>query len=175
MAQDGKRDGKPQAKRVAYDPKRAHGSPAIGFPAKQKPPEWQLRAGAAFSLELLVRSTGGRGRGLFVQLEGEALSQVDVHEVVCGACRARFERHGTTLRAELPDVELIDGVRYPLDPPPKNDKQKERAEEILAACHVSLVVHGNAKQASRELLRVSCGALGSESTPMKWMRPLIIA
>jgi hypothetical protein len=168
--------GKGASRRTTfYDPKRAHGSPAIGFPAKQKPPPWELKAGEAFALELLVRSAGGKGKGLFVLLEGDALARIEVTHITCADQRADFADVDGSRRAELPDADLVEGIRYPLDPSPKNDKQKEKAATLLAACHFNVTVHGSAKKASRDLLRVSCGALDSQASPMKWMRPLIIS
>jgi hypothetical protein len=166
---------KPKKQAAAiYEPKRAHGSPAIGFPALEKPPPWTLAAQQAFELELLVRSAGGKGKGLFVSLEGEAMSRISVSHVECGEQRADFVDVGGTKRAELPGVELVAGVRYPFDPPAKNDKQKETAHAMIDACQFRLKVHGKARGPASDLLRVSCGALESQATPMMWMRPLVI-
>ena len=162
------------AKAIGYDPKRAHGDSAIGFPAKVKPPPWQVQAGRPFELELLMRSAGGKGAGMFVQLEGDALKHLELSHVSCAGKNYDFADEGDAKRAELGDVELVEGLRYPLDPPPKNDKQKAAAEIMLENCHFSVKVHGQAKDAGRPLLRVSCGALESQASPMKWMRPLII-
>lgn len=157
-----------------YDPKCAHGPPAVGFPAKIKPPPWMVKAGESFGLDFMIRSAGGKGRGIFVQLEGEALAKIELSHASIGEMSAPFEDTQGVWRAELPDIDLVAGVRYPLDPAPKNDKQKRKAGQLLADCHMILTVHGSAKDASRELLRVSCGALESPASAMKWMRPLLI-
>ncbi|HHH10631.1 MAG TPA: hypothetical protein ENK23_00950 [Sorangium sp.] len=161
-------------RRNAYDPKRAHGAPGIGFPVGAKPPPWIAMAGAPLELELLVRSAGGKGRGMYLMLEGAALQHLKLSHVQLGATEAPFQEVAGGLRAEIPDVELVEGLRYPLDPSPKNDKHKYQAQHLLAATHFSLTVHGETLAPSRELLRVTMGALEEGASPMKWMRPFII-
>ena len=162
--------------RNKYDPKRAHGAPAIGFPAGVKPPPWIAQAEEALELELVVRSAGGAGRGMYVLLEGDALKQLKLSHLSFRTIEVPFvEVDGGGLRAEMTDVELVEGLRYPLDPSPKNDKHKYQAQELLVETHFSLTVHGHTLGPSRELLRITMGALEEGASPMKWMRPFIIA
>ena len=160
--------------RAGYHPRKVPGTPAIGFPAKPvTTPRWQVGAGD-FALDLVVRSAGGSGRGIVVRLSGDALSALEVQSLGSGDARADFEPHGDGLRAELTDVDIVEGFVMPLDPKPSGEIQKGYAEEIIRSTHFTLTLHGRALEPCQKLLRVEIGALGESSTPLALTRPLTI-
>ena len=156
----------------AYFLKRVPGTPTIGFAAKPVvSPPWKVRVGA-FSLPLIVRSSGGKGKGVAVRLSGPALAGLELERASIGDATASFEADDEGRRAELPDVELLEGVVIPLDPKPRNDNQNAIAEALVRETHLDLVVHGRAKGALCDILKVEIWALGESSAPLKWMRSL---
>lgn len=164
-----------EAARRSYWPRRAHGAPALGFPARPvEAPPWRASRGA-FELVLAVRSAGGAGRGIRVELAGPALAHVDFAEVEHGQARARFVRQGERARATLADVPLPPGVLLPLEPEPKGATQARIAEEALAPTHIFLRLRGEAREASSAMLEVSLHVPGSTSSPLRWTRPFVVA
>ena len=158
----------------AYFLRRVPGEACVGFAAKPvASPPWTIRTGE-FVLPLVVRSAGGVGRGLAVRLSGPAIEDLKLERASVHAYSAPFRPDGDGLRAELPDVELPEGVVLPLDPKPTNDSQKAAADALVRETHLDLVVHGHAARASSAILRVEIGALGASSSPLKWMRPLVV-
>lgn len=162
-----------------YEPKRAHGVPAVGFPAGRASVPWAATAGSELVLDIVVRSTGGPGQGVAITLSGEALEYVELDTVEVGEAgemRARLAHDGKdkTYAAELPDVPLPEGLLVPLDPKPKNESQTQTGAALLDATHFTIRVRGRARQAGSALLAVSIVALGSASAPLKWMRPLTV-
>jgi hypothetical protein len=97
---------------------------------------------------------------------------LELERASVGDATAPFETDGDGMKAELPDVELPEGVVMPLDPKPKNDNQKAIAEALVRETHLDLMIHGSAKGASRDILKVEVWAIGESSAPLKWMRPL---
>ena len=163
-----------KAAKAAYHPRKVPGTPAIGFAAKPVvSPGWTLERGE-FELDLIVRSAGGTGRGLAVRVSGAALDAIELESVDAEGCEASFVPDGDGVRAELEEVVITQGYVVPLDPRPSGDIQKGYAEELLRETHMTLTLRGRAKDASRELLRVEVAALGESSTPLSWIRPLIV-
>jgi len=158
----------------AYYLERVPGTPCIGFAAKPVvSPPWTISTGE-FALPFVVRSSGGAGRGLAIRLSGPALEGVTLTSVSLGGESVEFRPDGDGQLAELPDVPLVQGVMLPFNPKP-TDAQKSIAEAILRESHIHLVVHGCAERASQAILRVEVSALGASSTPLKWMRPLVVS
>ena len=163
-----------KAAKAAYDPRRVPGTPAIGFAAKPViSPAWSVTLGE-FELDLVVRSAGGSGRGVSVRVSGAALEAIELQSIDSGGSVASFELDGDGMRAELTEMDLAQGYVVPLDPRPSGDIQKSYAEELLRETHMTLTLRGRAIDASRELMRVEVAALGASSTPLKWMRPLVV-
>jgi hypothetical protein len=163
-----------------YDPKRAHGAPAVGFPAGRASVPWTATANSELVLDIVVRSTGGPGQGIAITLSGEALALVELDTVEVGetgALRASLALDGQSkaYAAELAGVTLPEGLLVPLDPKPKNESQTQTGAALLDATHFTLRVRGRARQAGSALLAVSIVALGSASAPLKWMRPLTVS
>jgi hypothetical protein len=159
-----------------YDPRRAHGAPAVGFPAGRPSVPWTGLAGSELVLDIVVRSTGGRGQGIAITLSGEALEYVELDSVEVGEMRARLalDGQGKAYAAELADVPLPEGLQVPLDPKPKNETQTQAGAAMLEATHFTIRVYGRARQVGSALLAVSIVAQGSASAPLKWMRPLTV-
>jgi hypothetical protein len=159
-----------------YDPRRASGAPAVGFPAGRPSVPWTGLAGSDIVLDIVVRSTGGRGQGIAITLSGEALQFVELDSVEVGEMRAplALDGQGKAYAAELADVPLPEGLQVPLDPKPKNETQTQTGAAMLDATHFTIRVYGRARQAGSGLLAVSIVAQGSASAPLKWMRPLTV-
>lgn len=164
---------KKSKKKLPYAPTRAHGAACIGFAHKPViSPPWTVPTGD-FALPLIVRTAGGVGQGMAVRLSGDALAGLSIDRATYGDISATFAPDGDGLLAELPSVELIAGVQLPFHPTPKAS-EKEAAEVAMRGTHIELVLHGKAAGASRAMLRVEVSALGASSSPLKWMRPLIV-
>jgi len=158
----------------AYYLERVPGEPCIGFAAKPVvSPPWTISQGE-FALPLVVRSSGGVGRGLAIRLSGAALEGVTLSSASLGGESVEFRADGDGQLAELPDVALVEGVMLPFQPKP-TEAQKAVAEAILRESHLRLVVHGSAERASKAILRVEISAIGASSSPLKWMRPLVVS
>lgn len=169
-----RRSRRVKAAKAAYDPRRVPGTPAIGFAARPViSPGWKLERGE-FELDLVVRSAGGSGRGISVRVSGAALGSIELESVGAGGQEASFVPDGDGVRAELEEVVIVQGYVVPLDPRPSGDIQKTYAEELLRDTHMTLTLRGRAIDASRELMRVEVAALGASSTPLSWIRPLIV-
>ncbi len=158
----------------AFYVKRVPGEPCMGFAAKPVvSPPWTITTGK-FALPLVVRSAGGPGKGIAVRLSGAALEGLTLTGASVGADTVAFRPDGDGQVAELPDTPLSEGVVFPFDPKPTSDSQKAIAEAVLRESHLQLVVHGSAAKASSAILRVEVSALGASSSPLKWMRPLVV-
>jgi hypothetical protein len=150
------------------------GTPAIGFAARPViSPGWNVVRGE-FELDLVVRSAGGSGRGVSVRVSGPALDAIELQSVDAGGCEASFLPDGDGMRAELAEVAIAEGYVVPLDPRPSGEIQKGYADELLRDTHMTLTLRGRAIDASRGLMRVEVAALGASSTPLSWIRPLIV-
>ena len=160
--------------RPLYDPRRHHGRASIGFGVGASPRSWSAVVGREFSIPMTVRSTGGAGAGLWVRVSGDALPRLKQLSVRMGESYFELKADGDGLRAELPEVPLVLGVVYPLDPKPKNDTDKVRAQGLLEATQIAFELRGIAQAEGREMLRIGVGALNSDAPPMKWMRPLVV-
>ena len=159
-----------------YDPQRAHGSPAVGFASGGQVAAWSANAGAPFTLQVPVRSSGGAGRGIAVTVSGPALGLAELGQIEVEALSAPLAAHGKAARrAELPHVVLAEGLELPLRPPPKGEEQQRIAGALLDTTQFTLRIHGKATRAGRELLTVEVAALDSKSAPMKWTRPLSVS
>jgi len=159
-----------------YFPERAKGSTALGFPVGYSMPAWTVEAGSAFSMELMVRSVGGAGAGILVTATGPALATIALECVRIGALEVPFRAsEGGAQVASTPDVELPQGLIYPLDPKPRNPAQKQVASDLLEPTHILLELHGVAgPEPGRELLSLEVRPLDSTSAPMKWTRALTV-
>lgn len=166
---------KKRSPKPPYAPKLASGKPVIGFAAKPIiSPPWNVKPGD-FTLDLVVRSAGGVGRGLALRISGDALQNARFSSIEVGDLAAELEPDGDAITVKLPDVELGLGVVLPLDPKPKGDAQKTIAEDLLEGSHLTLRVHGHATTPSSDMLRVELCPLDDSSSALKWMRPLVIA
>jgi hypothetical protein len=171
-----KRKSKAAKARAVWDPKRPGGPASVGFSAARPVAPWQAESGKEFTMELCARSGGGKGRGIVVSVAGDALANAEFDAVVFNGEKIPFEKQADgSYRAEVPDVELIEAIRYPFDPKPKNDPQKETAKRLLDETHFELQLLGRATKASGDLLTVYIGPLETEKPPLKWMRPLLIS
>lgn len=170
-----KRPGEIAAAEARWDPERSHGKTAVGFAAGISQQAWTATADEAFELIMQARSTGGAGHGIEILIGGDALKNAEFEAVAVDGARKDFtqDKKGN-YTAVFKDVELVQGLQYPLNPKPKNDVQKHAAAMFLAETHIELKVYGKAKGASGDLLSLSISALGSDRPPLKWMRPLSI-
>jgi hypothetical protein len=165
-----------QTAKTRYDPKRMHGTPAVGFAAGRSSPPWAAKAGKEFIIELVVRSSSGAGQGVSVTLSGEALKHANFKSAAIRKTRVPLVTNddGSSCSVEFAEVKLEEGLVYPLDPAPKNEQQKLIARRMLDSTHFTIRLHGKAKAQSSDLLAVSIAALNSASPPLKWMRPFTI-
>ena len=115
----------------------------------------------------MLLGPGGAGGLDFHSLEAV------VPDLEYGPNRAAFAPDGDGQRAELPSATLLADLVRPIDPPPTND-QREIVGQLVGETHLELVVHGHAEKPSNAMLRVEVSALGATSSPLKWMRPLVV-
>ncbi len=171
-----KRPGEIAASEAKWDPARYHGKTAVGFAAGISPEPWVATAGDAFALKIHARSTGGAGEGISIIIGGDAVKHCEFSTVEVDGLKCDLQKDDKgNYSAQFPTVELVLGVEYPLNPKPKNDAQKHAAILLLAETHIELTLKGTANAASNDLMSVSISALGSDSPPLKWMRPLAIS
>jgi hypothetical protein len=163
----------------SYTPRRAFGRTQVAFPSiKRIAPPWTATQGAPLLLPLWVRSAGGAGCGLRVDLTGPAVAAglVKPELLRCAQREQRFLRpEGTTdlWRAVIDEVEIPEGIIVPLEPPPKTEEDRAEAEVLLGAAHFEIEVHLMAAKAGQGLLSIVISTLSS-AAPMKWTRPLVI-
>jgi hypothetical protein len=157
--------------------KRTDGPASLGFPASKAPiPPWEAPPGEALALALSLRSTGGAGQGIAVELSGPALDQglVEPHTVEFEGLRAPLVKQGNKWGCTLPEVEIPQGMSFPFDPKPKTPEQSEKAQALLAATHLPFRVHLTAKTLGAAMLSVATWPLQGPSSPMKWTRLLAV-
>lgn len=168
--------GEIAALEAKWDPERCHGKTAVGFAAGVPQAAWTGKAGEDFELELHARSTGGKGEGISVTIGGDAMKHCEFQAIEVAGVRTQVTRDAKgNYTAEFPEVPLIQGLVYPLNPKPKNDAQKHAAGIFLADTNIEIRLYGKARTASSDLMSVSISALRSDSPPLKWMRPLTLA
>ena len=156
---------------------RTSGAPALGFPADKRPaPRWEFAATKPLSLPLGVRSTGGVGKGVIVELSGAAITEglFAASELVHDGARASFVRDAATgtLRAKLADAAIPIGVQVPLSPPPRDEMQRYAAKSLLASTHIELSIEGQGARVGTALLSVAARPATGTSAPLKWTRPI---
>lgn len=164
-----------------YTPRRAFGLTQVAFPSiKRIAPPWTAAQGAPLLLPLWVRSAGGAGRGLRVELAGPAVvaGLVTPELLRCGSQEGAFVRvppdgHDELWRATLEEVEIPEGLIVPLEPPPKTEEERAEAEVLLGAAHFEIEAHLVAAKAGKGLLSIVISTLSS-AAPMKWTRPLVV-
>lgn len=162
------------AKRVPrYRPEPASDPTSVGFSAlKVEGAAWKAEAGEAFEIALTFRSAGLAGRGIVVQVGGPAIDEghLTIAKVRADDDEAELDEAG---RAELPNVRLVQGVKYPLEPKPKKSEDKDVGRIALEATHFEIRLEGQAQKAGRPLFWVAVGA-SAGSTPVKRTRPFVV-
>jgi hypothetical protein len=154
---------------------RPGGPTTVGFAVRRPTERWTGTVGQEFALVLFARSVGGAGRGISLRIFGDGVKRAEFTRVEYAGEAVEFTKEDDgTYSLELTECELPEGVQYPLDPKPKNDKQKEAAAEMLEVTQFELIVYGIAKDAGSDLLSLSISATESNSAPLKWTRPLVI-
>ncbi|MEQ9325602.1 MAG: hypothetical protein RIF41_40930 [Polyangiaceae bacterium] len=156
-----------------YRPERATDPATVGFSAlKTGGPPWAAKAGEPFEITLTFRSAGEPGRGVVIQVGGAAVDDghLTITHVRAGDDEVALDDEH---RAELPDVQLVHGLTYPLSPKPKKAEDKEVGRVALEATHFEVTLKGEAKKKGAPLFWVSAGAL-SGTTPVKRTRPFNI-
>jgi hypothetical protein len=163
-----------------YTPRRAFGPTQVAFPSiKRIVPPWSAAKGASLLLPLWVRSAGGAGLGLRVELTGPAVAAGLVRPELlrCGPREEAFVRvpadGGELWRAVLEDVEIPEGFIVPLEPPPKTEEDRAEAEVLLGGAHFEIEAHLVAAKTGKGLLSIVISTLSS-AAPMKWTRPLVV-
>lgn len=157
--------------------KRPDGPPSLGFPVSKVPiPLWEAVPGEILTLSLLLRSTGGAGRGVFVELSGPALDQglVEPMDLEITGEQARFHRTGNSWSCSLEAIQFPQGIQFPFDPKPKNPEQVEKAQALLAATHLSFQVRLLCKSAGSSMLSIATRPCEGRSVPVKWTRLLAV-
>jgi hypothetical protein len=157
--------------------KRPEGPPALGFPASKAPiPPWEAPASGSLELALSLRSTGGVGQGIHVELSGPALAQglVLPLEVEVAGQKATPVQRGQVWGCALPAVELPQGMNFPFEPKPKTAEQTEKAQILLAATHLPLCVRLATSAPGSAMLSVAVWPSQGSAAPMKWTRLLVI-
>ena len=164
----------------SYEPSRATGPAQIAFPAGKKLPKeppWEVAMGKDTAIAMRLRSGSGAGKGIRVEVSGAAVKDALVRPIL-----ARVDRHTAELVAEggvlvavLPDLELPQGVDWPLDPKPTKDDEKDQAQAILDTTHFDLELVLRGEATGNGLLTVAVSAEGSSSAPLKRTRPVTVA
>ena len=148
----------------------------MGFAVGRATERWTSKVGKEFALLLFARSVGGAGTGIILKIFGDGVKNAEFTRVEYAGEVVEFslEDDGSYL-AHVAECDLPEGLQYPFDPKPKNDKQKETAAEMLEVTQFELAVYGVAKEVSSDLLSLSIAALDSTSAPLTWTRPLVIS
>ncbi|MCC6559293.1 MAG: hypothetical protein IT372_40740 [Polyangiaceae bacterium] len=159
--------------------KPCEGAPALGFAvSKATPAPWSGAAGAPMEIAMGVRSTGGPGAGVRVELSGPALVEglVVPDRVVIGPHSARFEADARIggFAALLPAVPLPRGMIYPFDPKPTSPEAAAEAHALLAATHLDVRLELRAARPGSAFLSVAMRAGAGAAAPMKWTRPVTV-
>jgi hypothetical protein len=165
-----------------YRPRRASGPPAIGFPSANVPlPRWEFVPSAPVRIEVAIRSAGGAGRGVRVELSGPALESglVVAERAVLAGEAVPFEppqgAAAAVRAATFPEVTLPEGYHLPLDPPPKSDLEKGEADLALEETHLPLRLElARGRPSGSELLTLTVRPLSGSTSPLKWTRPLTL-
>ena len=164
--------------RKVYKAALASGPTQIAFPTeKQKPdPPWSVGTNEELKITMRIRSAGGAGHGVRVELGGEAIEEglVGGHAMKVAGQLADFTEVDGTVSAVLPDIELPVGLAWPLDPKPKNDDEKAHAKILVAETHLTLEVVIAGKAPGNGLLSVAVGACDTTAAPLKRMRPITV-
>lgn len=157
--------------------KRSEGAPALGFPVTKTPVSaWEVVLGDELSLALALRSTGGPGRGVVVELSGPALAEglASPLSVALADQQATPVRGPSGWQVTLEGVEIPRGMVFPFDPKPKAPEQTEKANALLAATHLDLRLRFSSNKAGSAMLTVAARSLAGTSAPMKWTRPFTV-
>lgn len=157
--------------------KRPEGPPSLGFPASKAPiPPWETSLEAPLELALSLRSTGGAGQGVAVEISGPALEQglVQPLSVEIAGQPVALSRQGTKWSGTLAEAEIPQGINFPFDPKPKTPEQSEKAQALLAATHLPFRVHLAACKVGAAMLSVAAWPLQGKAAPMKWTRMLAV-
>ena len=168
-----------------YAPRRTDGAAAIGFPTiKRSVHPWAAAAGASCRLTMLVRSVGGPGKGVRIELGGAAVSQglVEPVKVSVAGKTAKFAPaqtpNGAAFVAELGDVPFEAGIAHPFEPKPPSPEALAVANELIAKTHLEVEVDArvpaSAKAGASGLLAVAVAPLAGKTAPMKWTRPFTV-
>ncbi|MFK7988785.1 MAG: hypothetical protein AB8I08_22385 [Sandaracinaceae bacterium] len=162
-----------------YDPVRASGPPQVAFPAGKKLPKdppWSLPLSKETAIPMRFRSGAEPGKGIHVAVSGAAVDKGLVRPVAVTANGARCElaREGNALVGVLPEVELVQGIQWPLDPKPQRDDDKEASVTMMNATHFGIEVHFEGLTAGSELMTVVVGAHESAAAPLKRTRPITV-
>lgn len=163
--------------RAAHRFKPSEGPPALGFPtSKEFPAPWSGQVGSPLTIVMSVRSTGGAGSGVRVDLSGPAITEEIVvpEQVAIGAHAAPFaaDAKGGGSSAVVPGAPIPRGLVYPLDPKPNNPEVSAVGAGLLAATHVEVRLTLRAARAGSALLSVAIRPSAGASAPMKWTRPV---
>ncbi|MCS6900000.1 MAG: hypothetical protein RMJ98_09910 [Myxococcales bacterium] len=157
--------------------RRPEGPPSLGFPAFKAPtPSWEAVLGAPLELALSLRSTGGAGQGVAVEISGPALEQALVQPLsveICGRPLS-LSQQGTKWAGTRADIEIPQGITFPFDPKPKTPEQLEKAQSLLAATHLPFQVRLATCRAGSAMLSVAAWPLQGTAAPMKWTRLLSV-
>jgi hypothetical protein len=128
--------------------KRAEGSPVLAMKPDQATP-WKATVKEAAALRLLVMNRGGPLSGMYVELAGNAVSDalIEAEDATLGGAKARFEKKGSSFRAEISDAHL--------------DAHFADASRADPAPSIDLVVRIRAQRAGNALMTVRVGPLGA--------------
>jgi hypothetical protein len=159
--------------------KPCEGPPALGFPTSKAPAApWSGAAGASIEIVMTVRSTGGAGSGVRVDLSGPAIAEglVVPESVAIGEHVAPFasDAKGGGISAVVHGAPIPRGLVYPLDPKPNSPEVGAEGAALLAATHVEVRLTLRAARAGSALLSVAVRPSAGAQAPMKWTRPVQI-
>lgn len=177
-----------------YAPRRTDGPAAIGFPTIKRPVEaWSAPPGGSCKLTMLVRSVGGAGKGVRIELGGAAIDAglVEPTKVLVAGKTATFAKTApaagagagsaggaATWRAEIADVAYDAGIAHPFEPKPPSPEAMVVANELISKTHLEVQVEAkvpaSAKSGAMGLLAVAISALPGKTAPMKWTRPFTV-
>lgn len=160
-----------------YEPRRPGGAPAFGLSVSKPMAPWKASLGSDFELLIPIRSTGGGGAGIKVSISGDALKYIDIKTLTIGDKTLPFSALGErSLAVEDKEFKIAEGLVYPFDPQPQNDVQKVAAQGALMDTQTDLRIAGYARLANATaLLAVAISAIGSNSHPLKCMRPVHVS
>ncbi len=129
---------------------RAAGPPSLVLTEAATPSVWALEAGSALEVTVGFGNVGGASQGVYLEVAGPAIASglASATEVRVGAQSARFEKVGSSYRAELPTLSLLAGLQ------PDPDDKRSKLPLYDGAHRAKVALAGRSKGAGLVTVRI---------------------